>query len=309
MADTKFLDYSGLQYFYEKLDEKFVDTTELEAPIKWDSETDKVYLDKTDKFTVAQSGDNAGKLDIDISKLAGSTLLSNGGLTVDLGTGLTTEVDSQNTGKNKVAVDLSGIAGDGLTVDNSQLAVDLTSIAGDGLTVEDGQINVDSYSLPTATASTLGGVKIGNGVTMVASDVSTPAVLDKLQADTDGTTVTLNASGKISVVDGAFAPLVSGKVPAANLPSYVDDVIEGYYVEEEEGGETVGKFYENRTGSGTELDPYVYTDEITGETGKVYVDLGSNNVYRYGGTTFVEITSGSFDIISNADIDTIMGIN
>ena len=63
----------------------------------------------------------------------------------------------------------------------------------------------------------------------------------------------------------------TGKVPSSQLPSYVDDVIEGYYYN--------GKFYTDSA----------HTEEITPETGKIYVDLDTNKTYRWSGTTYVEI--------------------
>lgn len=65
----------------------------------------------------------------------------------------------------------------------------------------------------------------------------------------------------------------SGKVPAAQLPSYVDDVIEGYYYN--------SKFYKDLN----------HSSEITGETDKIYVCLSSNKTFRYSGTAFVEISA------------------
>lgn len=70
------------------------------------------------------------------------------------------------------------------------------------------------------------------------------------------------------------ATLVNGKIPASQLPSYVDDVIEGYLYE--------GAFYEDSE----------HTTAITGETGKIYVDLTSGNTYRWSGTLFVQIGGG-----------------
>lgn len=66
----------------------------------------------------------------------------------------------------------------------------------------------------------------------------------------------------------------NGKVPESQLPSYVDDVVEGYLNE--------NKFYEEDT----------HTTEITAESGKIYVDLtgGANKTYRWSGTTYVEIS-------------------
>ncbi|MDQ1098412.1 MULTISPECIES: pyocin knob domain-containing protein [Chryseobacterium] len=58
------------------------------------------------------------------------------------------------------------------------------------------------------------------------------------------------------------ADLVDGKVPASQLPSYVDDVLE--------------------FGSYAELPQ-------TGEKGKIYITTGDNKQYRWSGSTYVEI--------------------
>ena len=65
----------------------------------------------------------------------------------------------------------------------------------------------------------------------------------------------------------------NGKVPSSQLPSYVDDVIEGYYYN--------SKFYEEAA----------HTTEITGETGKIYVDLDTEKTYRWSGSAYVEISA------------------
>lgn len=65
----------------------------------------------------------------------------------------------------------------------------------------------------------------------------------------------------------------TGKVPSAQLPSYVDDVLEGYYYN--------SKFYKEST----------HTTEITGESGKIYVDLSTNKTYRWSGTAYTEISA------------------
>ena len=65
-----------------------------------------------------------------------------------------------------------------------------------------------------------------------------------------------------------------GKVPSSQLPSYVDDVIEGYL--------SGGQFYVESS----------HSTQITAESGKIYVDLtnGKNITYRWSGTTYVEIS-------------------
>lgn len=76
---------------------------------------------------------------------------------------------------------------------------------------------------------------------------------------------------------GGVATLDStGKVPAAQLPSYVDDVIEGYY--------SGGKFYTTKDSSGN------YSGVIAGETGKIYVNLNDSKTYRWSGTAYAVIS-------------------
>lgn len=61
-------------------------------------------------------------------------------------------------------------------------------------------------------------------------------------------------------------------IPSTQLPSYVDDVIEGYY--------SNGKFYKDQK----------HTTAITGESGKIYVDLDPSakfEQYRWSGTAFI----------------------
>lgn len=62
------------------------------------------------------------------------------------------------------------------------------------------------------------------------------------------------------------ADLVAGKVPASQLPSYVDDVLE----------------FANLTSLPT-----------TGEAGKIYVTTDANKQYRWGGTAYVEISAST----------------
>lgn len=72
------------------------------------------------------------------------------------------------------------------------------------------------------------------------------------------------------------ASAITGVIPAANLPSFVDDVIEGYLSD--------GKLYKTKNTDGA------YATEITGETGKIYVNLNNNKTYRWSGSAFVVIS-------------------
>lgn len=66
----------------------------------------------------------------------------------------------------------------------------------------------------------------------------------------------------------------TGKVPSSQLPSYVDDIIEGY--------KNGANFYKDST----------HTQLITPESDKIYVDLATNTTWRWGGSIYVQINEG-----------------
>lgn len=84
-------------------------------------------------------------------------------------------------------------------------------------------------------------------------------------AQSDITNLVSDLAGKAS--------LVGGKVPASELPSFVDDVLEY---------------------NGTSSFP------ATGETGKIYVDTSTNKTHRWSGSSYVEISAspGSTDSVT-----------
>lgn len=65
----------------------------------------------------------------------------------------------------------------------------------------------------------------------------------------------------------------NGKVPSAQLPSFVDDVIEGYLYN--------GAFYEDSA----------HQTLITPQDGKIYIDLTTEKTYRWSGSAYVEISA------------------
>lgn len=69
----------------------------------------------------------------------------------------------------------------------------------------------------------------------------------------------------------------SGKIPAAQLPGFVDDVIEGYISSD------LKTFYDSLD----ELNRVI----IPAESSKLYIDLTTNKTYRWSGTQYTEISS------------------
>lgn len=108
---------------------------------------------------------------------------------------------------------------------------------------------------------------------VLATDIALVA-FGKLQGQIDAQTTSISAKVATSLLGAAngVATLGSdGKVPAIQLPSYVDDVLE----------------YANLAGF-----------PATGETGKIYVALDTNKTYRWSGSVYVYITSGAVDSVN-----------
>ena len=148
-----------------------------------------------------------------------------------------------------------------------------------------------AYSLPTASDSVLGGIRVGSGLaisnsvlsvgTLNQSTTGNAATATKLQTPrtislTGNITGSVNFDGSanasittaitgLGVANGIATLDSNGQVPSTQLPSYVDDVLE----------------YGN-----------VAAFPATGETGKIYVETAGNITYRWSGTAYVKITSG-----------------
>lgn len=111
-----------------------------------------------------------------------------------------------------------------------------------------------------------------NATTSVAGLLS-PS--DKIQLNNLSTNLNNKIDVSLKGTPNGVASLDStGKIPSTQLPSYVDDVILGYYFEEHGvyGDPPQDFFYdENHT-------------LITGESGKIYIDINTNKTYRYIGS-------------------------
>ena len=124
----------------------------------------------------------------------------------------------------------------------------------------------NATTTPTITLSTsVNGIIKGSGGSLVAAVAGTD-----YQAPLG---FTAENSANKGAVNGYASLDAGGKVPSAQLPSYVDDVLE----------------YANLAGF-----------PVTGETAKIYVALDTNKVYRWSGSAYVEISAspGSTDAVT-----------
>lgn len=174
-----------------------------------------------------------------------------------------------------VSGDVTLSAGANMTINQSGntitlVATDTTYSAGNGLTLAG-----TTFSLPVTTSGTgnvvTGIVQTANGITVNLGSMPTSSDLTNYIP-----LLQKGAANGVATLDG------SGLVPASQLPSYVDDVLEGYYKAADE------KFYKEAS----------YTTLIAGETGKIYVSLDTNKTYRWTGSAFVYITSGAVDSVN-----------
>lgn len=118
----------------------------------------------------------------------------------------------------------------------------------------------DLASIPTAL------VNLGLNNVSNTSDANKP-ISTATQAALD---LKENAANK-GVANGYAGLDAAGKVPANQLPSYVDDVLE----------------FAN-----------LVAFPATGEAGKIYVALDTNKTYRWSGSAYVYITSGAVDSVA-----------
>lgn len=119
---------------------------------------------------------------------------------------------------------------------------------------EDERDYTEEFKSKVPTSRKVNGKALTEDITLNAGDVGAVPTTSK------------GSAGGVAELDS------TGKVPAAQLPSYVDDVIEGYL--------SGGKLYKEET----------HTTEIQGESGKIYVDITTSKTYRWSGTAFAVIS-------------------
>lgn len=138
-----------------------------------------------------------------------------------------------------------------------------------------GAVTLTDSDITTA----LGSTAVTNATNAAsAAALATPRNINGVAFDGTGN-ITINAvdaTARIAATEKGVANGVAtldsgGLVPASQLPSYVDDVLEHANLAAFPG---------------------------TGETGKIYVALDTNKTYRWSGSAYVYITSGAVDSVA-----------
>lgn len=173
----------------------------------------------------------------------------------------------------------------------------------DGITASTAELNIlDGVTASTTELNYVDGVtssiqtQLNNKV--AANAAITGGTATKITYDSKGlvTAGTTLSASDIPDISATYVPQTAvgaangvasldgdGKVPSAQLPSYVDDVVDSYIVS---GATALSAGWLSATSGGSALTP---------ETGKIYVVLTTgeylNKTYRWSGTTYVEISS------------------
>lgn len=222
-------------------------------------------------ITIKQNGTSKGTFTTNQSGNTTIELTDNNtwrGIQDNLTSTSTTDSLSANQGRllaNGSARDNTKLPLDGGTISNDDNAIDISpnGLSGDGSQYIKDFDYIDAYDLKE------------NGVSIsekYANMVHTHD--DRYYTETEINTklnAKLNTSLK-GAVSGLAELDANGKVPSSQLPSYVDDVIEGYFYN--------SKFYKESA----------HTTVITGETGKIYIDLSTNKTYRWSGSAFIVVS-------------------
>lgn len=187
--------------------------------------------------------------------------------TASFTTELKSKLDGIATGANKTIVD-------------SALSADSTN------PVQNKVIN-SALSGKVPTTRTINKKALSADISLTASDVGAASASHThderyyTESEVDTKLSTKAASSHKHVagdITSVNASAINGVIASANLPSFVDDVLEGYLSSD-------GKFYKSYDSTNK-----VYSNAYTGETGKIYVDLSNNKTYRWSGSAYTVIS-------------------
>ena len=237
---------SGITITYDGTTARWRATAVVRSTIEswWAASSDKSKLDGI------ATGATANATDAQLRDRTTHT----GSQTISTVTGLQAALDGKQAAGSYAASVHAHVVGD---VSGLQAALDSKQVAGNYAASTHGHSIADVSGLQTELNSKQ---PVGSYAPLVHQH--TIANVSGLQAALDGKQAT-----------GDYATLVGGKVPAGQLPSFVDDVIEVDNIS---------------------LLP------ASGEEGKIYIVIASGKTYRWAGTTYLEIVAspGSTDVVA-----------
>lgn len=204
-------------------------------------------------------------LDNKVDKISGKGLSTN-----DFTTTLKDKLDGIASGAEVNQNAFSNVVVGSTTVSSNGKTGSITLVAGNNITLTPDNTNKNieiAASQPTVNDATLtiqkNGTTVKTFTANASSNVTANITIDK--SDVGLSNVTNDSQVKRSemgVANGVATLGEDGKVPSAQLPSFVDDVLE----------------YAQKS-----------SFPATGESGKIYIDLSNDTTWRWSGSAYVQI--------------------
>lgn len=277
---------NGLMSAADKQKLDTLDTTSYELPLASDStrggvkigytENNKNYpveLDSSERMYV-----NVPWTDTTYTAGTGLGMISNGFYILNGGVGLNQLADD-SVSESKLAdgaVDTAKIADGAVTAEKiANGVIPTVSLEALGVTATATELNYTD-GVTSNIQTQLNGKAASSHThdnryyteTEIDSKLATKANTSHTHAASDVTSGTFDINRLPTITDAKISSLsaskITGTIPQANLPSYVDDVLEY---------NGISNFPDS------------------GETGKIYVDTATNKTYRWGGSGYVEISA------------------
>lgn len=233
------------------LDKPISDATQDALDLKYDASNPSNYVDASGAASAApvQSvNTRTGDIVLDKTDVGLNNVDNTSDINKPISTATQDALDLKQDSLGFTPENIANKSTDGTLVDNSDTLYPSQKAV---KTYVDSSI---SAGVVDATSTTKGILKLTGDLSGTADSPTVPGLSLKIDSSREG------QPNGIATLDGA------GKVPAVQLPSYVDDVVE----------------YANFAAL-----------PITGETGKIYVTIDTNVCYRWSGSTYVQITSGA----------------
>jgi hypothetical protein len=183
------------------------------------------------------------------------------------------------SGADKVKLDgITGINTGDETTASILTKLNVTDLSGANTGDETGATILSKLGVTALSGTNTGDQTSVTGNAGTATVLQTARLINgvSFNGSADITINAVDATPRISAIEKGAANGVAtldagGKVSAAQLPSYVDDVLE----------------FADLAGF-----------PVTGESGKIYVALDTNRPYRWSGSAYIFITSGAVDSVA-----------
>lgn len=271
---TKYLDYNGLLYFWQKIKNLF-------APLASPSFTG------TPTAPTATTGTSS-------SQVATTEFVAN-------------SIGAMTSGVSDVKVDSTSVVTSGIANINTMTGATTSANGTKGLVPAPSAYSGTGGYTPSSKVLTAAGawelLSFGTSVDQLSALYYTMKIGNATATTFNIPYVTTSKAGVMSSTDKTkldSITLTNGIIDSSCLPSFVDDVIEAY---PRSGQTELSQNWLSLTSSGSALTP---------ETGKIYVlmadstSYATNTQFRWGGTAYVKLADGGVSSITNGEIDTIV---